>query len=138
MKKRNTQQKQIVAACLREMGHPSASALYRRVQEEHPEISRATVFRILKERAEAGEALRLSVGDGEDRYDATTCLHYHVRCTSCGRVDDVATPEAVPAAAFTDSESGYLIEGFSLIFHGLCPTCRDRQTSSIKMGEMPE
>ena len=123
MIKRNTPQKQAVCECLREMGHPTASALYLRVRERCPEISRATVFRILKERAESGEALRFSVGDGEDRYDATTAEHYHIRCLSCGRVEDAELAPIPSLSAFSDERNGFRIMGHTVSFFGVCPDC---------------
>jgi Fe2+ or Zn2+ uptake regulation protein len=126
MIKRNTPQKKAVCECLAEMGHPTASALYLRVRQQCPEISRATVFRILKEKAESGEALRLSVGDGEDRYDLTTRVHYHIRCLSCGRVEDAALAPLAALAEFSDAENGFQITGHSASFFGVCPDCAAR------------
>ena len=123
MNKRNTPQKRAVCECLVEMGHPTASALYLRVKERCPEISRATVFRILKERAEEGEALRFSVGDGEDRYDATTAEHYHIHCLSCGRVEDADLAPLPDLRLFFDERNGYRILGHSASFYGYCPDC---------------
>ena len=123
MNKRNTPQKRAVCQCLVEMGHPTASALYLRVKESFPEISRATVFRILKERADSGDVLRFSVGDGEDRFDATTREHYHIHCLSCGRVEDVDLMPLSPLEKFCDEKNGFRILGHTLSFYGYCPAC---------------
>lgn len=131
MNKRNTPQKRAVCECLAEMGHPTASALYLRVKERCPEISRATVFRILKERAEQGDAIRFSVGDGEDRYDATTAEHYHIHCVSCGRVEDADLAPLSDLRAFSDGRSGFRILGHSASFYGYCPDCMKTQRESF-------
>jgi Fe2+ or Zn2+ uptake regulation protein len=123
MNKRNTNQKRVILECLTEMGHPSASALYERVRERSHEISRATVFRVLKERAEAGEALRLRMGDGEDRYDATIRPHYHIRCLACGRVEDLELPYEPSYDSLPDAKNRYRVLGHALVFFGYCPDC---------------
>lgn len=136
MIRRNTPQKKAVCECLAEMGHATASALYLRVKEICPEISRATVFRILKEKADAGEALRFSVGDGEDRFDLTTGVHYHIRCLSCGRVEDAALMPIPALSSFSDEANGFRIVGHSAAFYGFCPDCMtagDGKFQSVKI-----
>ena len=85
--KRNTIQKQIVFDVLTKMhNHPSAGMVYEAVNAEYPNISRATVFRILAEAADEGKILRLKLNDSTDRYDTTT-FHHHIvsRMRSRGR-----------------------------------------------------
>ena len=75
--KRNTIQKQIVFDVLTKMhNHPSAGMVYEAVNAEYPNISRATVFRILAEAADEGKILRLKLNDSTDRYDTTTLRFY--------------------------------------------------------------
>ena len=53
--KRNTIQKQIVFDTFEELNnHPSAGMVYEAVAEKYPNISRATVFRLLAEAADEG------------------------------------------------------------------------------------
>ena len=52
MKKRNTVQKGIVFDVFHEMNnHPSAGMVYEAVHEKYPEISKATVYRLLADAA---------------------------------------------------------------------------------------
>lgn len=68
--------------------HPTAEEVYAIVHKTHPEISMGTVYRDLNQLAEAGEILKLSMADGPDRYDGTTCSHQHASCIKCGKVMD--------------------------------------------------
>ena len=127
MNRRNTAQKRAVYDCLMEMGHPTATSLYDYVKARFPEISRSTVFRILKEWASDGEALRFSVGDGEDRFDATTRVHYHILCVGCGRVEDADLAPMSQLLEFRDKDHGFQILGHTASFRGLCPDCMKKQ-----------
>ena len=54
-KRRNTAQKQIILDTLKKLGsHVSATAVYQQLQLTHPNIGRATVFRVLSDMAADG------------------------------------------------------------------------------------
>ncbi len=125
--KRNTLQKKIVFDIFSQMNnHPSAGMVYEEVNKIHPNISRATVFRILAEAADEGKILRLKLNDSSDRYDITTCRHHHIVCKNCGAVADVDLE-------FDDStllrgavgHEGFLIESSHIEFLGICSECQD-------------
>jgi len=65
------------------------------------------------------------------RFDGDTGEHAHIRCSSCGRVDDVGAG----ALAGLDRRSlqralhagtGYHVSGCTPLFQWLCPTCARR------------
>lgn len=120
---RNTLQKAVILRTLCEMGgHPAAAAVYGRVHESHPAISRSTVYRVLARMAEEGKILRLELGGCDNRYDGETAPHSHVRCRLCGAVEDIPP---VQADAPSD-DRGFLLEDCAVIFRGLCPACRKK------------
>ncbi len=127
-KRRNTAQKQIILDTLIEMGsHVSAGAIYRKLQETHPEIGRATVFRVLSDMAEDGLLLRVTVAGSDDRYDITTGPHCHVHCRVCGQVDDIVfdcEPHLIPQIK---SASGFQVESEHIEFSGICRKCQAAQ-----------
>ncbi len=124
--KRNTLQKGIVLEVFRSMhNHPSAGMVYDAVHEKHPEISKATVYRLLAEWAEEGEIDRLKFSETDSRYDIRQDKHYHVVCRMCGAVADVDT-DAFDCA---DTEAAkiyedFLVEDFHVEFSGVCKNCR--------------
>ena len=126
--KRNTIQKGIVFDVFSEMhNHPSAGMVYEAVHERYPEISKATVYRILADAAEEGNVLRLKLAGSDDRYDVTLGRHYHIVCKECGAVADV---EAVlNEKALLKNAKGFenfLIEDVHMEFVGLCEGCRTK------------
>ncbi len=124
--KRNTVQKGIVFEVFREMhNHPSAGMVYEAVHEKYPEISKATVYRLLAEAAEDGDLLRLKLAGADDRYDVTLGTHYHVVCRKCGHVADVITELDVPKLmGKTEGCENFLVEDCHMEFVGVCDKCR--------------
>lgn len=125
--KRNTVQKGIVFEVFREMhNHPSAGMVYEAVHARYPEISKATVYRILADAALEGDVLRLKLSDADDRYDVTLDKHYHIVCRSCGAVADVVTK--VDECGLLGATAGcedFFVEGIHVEFSGLCKDCRN-------------
>ncbi len=126
--KRNTIQKQIVFDILAKMhNHPSAGMVYEAVNESYPNISRATVFRILAEAAEEGKILRLKLNDSTDRYDTTTFHHHHVVCRECGHVADVDIHiDEQQLLARAVGHEDFCVEKSHIEFVGICSKCRNK------------
>ena len=121
---RDTMQRNVICQELNNLGnHPTADQVYNAVHEKYPRISRATVYRTLNRLSDEGLVTRVKVSDGADRFDHQTQQHYHVRCAQCGRVADVNMPNLSLLDTEAARLSGYVVEGHSLLFEGLCPGC---------------
>ena len=124
MQERQTKQKQIIYDALKTLDHPTATEVYGYVHENHPTVSRATVFRVLSGFADNGRALELRAAGNEVRYDYNVEPHYHARCLCCGRVADVMA-EGLPTKGLSvQAECGFSVEGYSVEFFGTCRICR--------------
>ena len=90
MMKRNTIQRSLVFEAVNKLQcHATADEIYQTIMKEHPNISRATVYRNLKLLSETGEIRKMEIPGGLDRFDHRIQEHCHVRCEKCGRVFDV-------------------------------------------------
>ena len=124
MQERQTKQKQIIYDALKTLDHPTATEVYGFVRNEHPSVSRATVFRVLGGFAQNGRALELRAAGSEVRYDYNVEPHYHARCLTCGRVADVVA-EGLPSKGLSvQACSGFSVEGYSVEFFGTCKECK--------------
>lgn len=125
---RMTKQRKVLLEELRRMScHPTAYELYERVRERMPQISLGTVYRNLEILSSSGTILKLDMAKGQRRFDATTDDHAHIRCVSCGRIDDLplnALPDPATIMGIAGDASGYDVLGCDLDFHGICPACR--------------
>ncbi|MEG2215294.1 MAG: transcriptional repressor [Oscillospiraceae bacterium] len=126
--RRNTQQRQLVLDAVRaRYDHPSADTIYTDVVAIDPKISRGTVYRNLNVLDESGELLHVKVPDGPDRFDLRTEPHYHILCSACGAVADVALPYSAELDAVAAGSSGFHVTRHYTVFEGLCPDCQSKK-----------
>jgi Fur family ferric uptake transcriptional regulator len=127
---RNTVQRRVILDELRRLTtHPTADELYGLVRRRIPAISLATVYRNLELLSEEGVIRRLWRAGTRRRYDGDARDHYHIRCTSCGRVDDI--PASTPGTrlfGYLLKPSGYEVAACYVEFTGVCPACRARRS----------
>jgi Fur family ferric uptake transcriptional regulator len=129
---RLTTQRQII---LEELGkvtsHPTANEVYDMVRKRLPRIGLGTVYRNLELMADNGIILKLEVGGTQKRFDATVDPHYHIRCNSCGKVNDVKMDVQEKINQAAEMASNYKILGHHIEFTGICMDCRaeDRESS---------
>ena len=123
---RLTTQRQIILEELAKVtSHPTANEVYDMVRRRLPRIGLGTVYRNLELLAESGVILKLEVGGTQKRFDATVIPHYHIRCTRCGKVDDIDIPvqDHINQAAMKASK--YKVLGHHIEFSGVCHNCLD-------------
>lgn len=123
-KERNTYQKTLIKeTVLNSCTHPSADAVYDKVKETCPNVSKATVYRVLSDLADKGEVFRVKVLDGPDRFDKTLYKHYHVKCSVCGKVVDTGYACNKDLEKNAEKDCEFKITGHEIIFEGICPDC---------------
>lgn len=128
---RLTTQRQIILEELSKVtSHPTANEVYDMVRKRLPRIGLGTVYRNLELMADSGIILKLEVGGTQKRFDATTEPHYHIRCTSCGKVDDIAIEVQGQINMAAEKASNYIILGHHVEFSGICGDCSPKQRDS--------
>lgn len=105
--------------------HPTAETVYQNVRQLCPNISLGTVYRNLNLLVEQKEVLRLSCGDGSERFDGNPKPHYHFLCRACGAVSDLTLAAESLSHVNTLASVGFdgVIERHEILFTGLCPDC---------------
>ena len=123
---RNTHQKKVVLETVNRLKgmHPTADAVYERVKDMIPSVSRATVYRILNRFAEKRVIKRIKIPGAADVYDTTLDNHYHLRCNACGRVMDVDIPIIEDLCYKVNPSAAYVVTGYDIVFSGYCPDCK--------------
>lgn len=130
---RITTQRQIILEELAKVTtHPTANEVYDMVRKRLPRIGLGTVYRNLELMAESGVILKLEVGGTQKRFDATTDPHYHIRCISCGKVDDIDISVQNHINQIAEEASDYDILGHHIEFTGTCKACAgSNETESV-------
>ena len=108
--------------------HPTADTVYMHVREEFPRISLGTVYRNLNLLADIGEIIKITTPDGGDRFDAVTSPHYHVICTSCGRVIDLEMEPLDSIDKLAEKCFDGYIDHHTALFYGTCRDCMKKNT----------
>lgn len=115
--------------------HPTACELYEMVRKRLPRIGLGTVYRNLELMADNGMILKLELGGSQKRFDATTKPHYHIRCSECGRIDDIAVEVLKTITQEAAAGTSYQILGHRVEFIGECRGCRNKATAKKKQKE---
>lgn len=102
--------------------HPTADDIYVSLRAKLPNLSLATVYRNLGLLEQHG-FLRRIPSNGPDHFDADVSFHHHLICTDCGSVIDVFLPQEETLCKEAESLIEGRIDGYSLIFKGVCQSC---------------
>ena len=105
--------------------HPTAEALYARLRPLLPRLSLTTLYAVLNELVEWGDARRFDTGDGHIHFDPDTSGHAELICLRCHSVIDVpdGVVEAIPAPV-PEEIAGYRVLTRAEHYYGFCPPCR--------------
>lgn len=123
--RRTPARRAIVAAFVAAGGAVTADELTARVQGDAPEINQSTVYRVLEALEAVGAADRAETGREAASWHLVAGAHHHLRCTVCGRVEELATEHVDPLAAAVDRATGFALSDH-LVLAGRCAACRDR------------
>ena len=130
---RLTTQRQILLEELSKVNsHPTACELYEMVRKRLPRIGLGTVYRNLELMADSGMILKLELGGAQKRFDATTDPHYHVRCSICGKMEDITVAVQEAITDNVNHKTSYKILGHNVEFTGECPTCQKAKATGKK------
>jgi Fur family transcriptional regulator, peroxide stress response regulator len=129
--KRATRQLEAVFQALQgDSSHPFADEVYRRVRQELPRISLATVYRNLQRLVEDGKIRTVLLGERVARYDPETSDHDHFICQSCGRVIDLFLERARQIDLTPLANDGYIVTTHNLMIYGVCQVCTARRETA--------
>ncbi len=121
--KNYSRQREAIVNVLRSVNtHPTAAEVYKMVRESIPNISLGTVYRNLAELSSKGEILKLSVGDGHERFDGDVSPHLHLTCRNCGLIEDL--PIEDNGVTELISRQGFIAEAKVYLAYGLCKNCQ--------------
>jgi Fe2+ or Zn2+ uptake regulation protein len=100
--------------------HPGAEEIWNRIAREHPEIPKATVYRILNSLAGMGLINELYLRDGKTRYEISHDHHHHFICLSCRKTEKIME---CPVSAYLETEDCNRVISHSYEVFGYCSEC---------------
>nr|WP_145546305.1 transcriptional repressor [Variovorax boronicumulans] len=125
---RSTRQRDAIRQALVQAGRPLLpTEILAAAQAEVPALGIATVYRNLKQLAEAGEVQSVELPGEAPRFEpGGHHHHHHFSCTVCHRVFDV---HACPGDMQKLAPPGFAVERHELTLYGRCDECAAPQGS---------
>lgn len=103
--------------------HPTADTVYTNLRKTFPNISLGTVYRNLSLLSDMGEIIKISTGDGADRFDGRTTPHNHFVCRQCHRVIDLDMENIDSIMDVAGKNFAGSIDHYVVNFYGVCGDC---------------
>ena len=121
---RVTPQRVLMHRALRSLDrHVTAEELLGEVSKTLPNASLPTVYSTLELFEQLGMVRRVPTGGGTALYDPRTDPHSHVRCSRCGKVEDLDAPVDTTGVLRAARKSGFQPDRAELVVSGLCASC---------------
>ena len=94
------------------------------INDELPEVGRATVYRTIRLLAEAGVLCKALLPDGSPRYSIDhSWHHHHLICSSCETVEEFRSAELERLLCELGAEIPGQVLGHQVDFYVNCPDC---------------
>jgi len=103
--------------------HPTPEAIHQAVRRELPNLSLATVYKVLDQFLDHGLVLKVSKPEQAARYDARVDGHHHLVCESCGRIGDIVIEPLNDALSQIPVAEGFQVRRVEVVLQGLCSEC---------------
>ena len=124
MRRQTVQRSLVLKAVNKLQCHATADEIYEDIVKEHPNVSRATVYRNLNLLSETGHIRKIEIPGGADCFDHLCHDHCHVKCEKCGRIFDVDMEYVTGLEKNIRNDRGFSFTGYDIIFRGICPNCQ--------------
>jgi Fe2+ or Zn2+ uptake regulation protein len=101
----------------------SIDELHSAVRSDRRSTDYSSVFRAVSMLQREGVIDRIDLGEGHARFELRDGHHEHIRCESCGRVDEVPGCVLDDVVARTQAMTGFTVTSHKVVFAGVCPEC---------------
>ena len=101
----------------------SIEDLHQEVRSTLGSADYSSVFRAVNLLEKQGMVDRIDLGDGHARFEVREGHHEHIRCESCGRIEEVPGCVLDDASAQVQSLTGFRVTNHRVVFGGLCQSC---------------
>jgi len=105
--------------------HVTAQEVYEVVNEKHPEIGFATVYRFLRKLTEEKFVTEVRMGGLPARYELTPTTHHdHLTCVGCGKIVEFENHQIEKLQAEVAEQNGFKLTDHVLELYGVCNNCQ--------------
>ncbi|HAS54603.1 MAG TPA: transcriptional repressor [Nitrospiraceae bacterium] len=121
--KLTSQRLAIIRLLSKEMTHPGAADILKKIRKSLPQVSMSTVYYTLDVLKMEGLIQELEFCDQDNRYDINVSNHINLICKKCGRIEDF--PGELPYS-YTQvrQKTDFQPQGMRYEYYGYCKECR--------------
>jgi len=101
----------------------SIEELHATVRQSLGSADYSSVFRAVGQLERLGVLDRIDLGDGRARFEVREDHHEHIRCESCGRIEEVPVCVLDDASAQVQTMTGFRVTSHRVVFGGVCAAC---------------
>ncbi|MEW5745697.1 MAG: Fur family transcriptional regulator [Nitrospirota bacterium] len=118
------QRREIIKLLARDVSHPGARDILRKVRKAVPRISMSTVYYTLDMLKREGLIQELEYYNTDNRYDSNVADHINLVCTQCGKITDFMGD--LPSLSKTvEKKTGFKPARMRFEYYGICRDCAD-------------
>lgn len=110
--------------------HPSAEAIYKRLEKRLPSLSLDTVYRTLATFEQLKLVYRIETVESQARYEAFTARHHHFLCKTCSQVFDFNWQHFDTMQLPDDLNTIGAVDHANVVVHGTCAACAQSEAKT--------
>jgi Fur family peroxide stress response transcriptional regulator len=122
-----TQRLAIYKALIEYDSHPSPEIIFKKIHQEYPTISLATVYKTLETFEKHGIISMVTTLHDTLRYDPITKRHHHIVCVRCKKVMDLLDPKLDSIRIPEKIRRNNQLIDFSVHFQVICNECKAKR-----------
>ena len=122
---KNTKQRAAILSLLNASAEPiSADELFETLKADFPALAISTVYRNLERFTALGIAEKEAFPDGVQRFSPAEKHSHYLICTVCNKKIKLGVCPLAGLERRLEHDTGFEIDGHSLVIYGKCPNCR--------------
>lgn len=118
------QRREIIRLLSRDLSHPGAMEILRKIRKIIPRISMSTVYYNLDMMKKEGLIRELEYYDKDNRYEINISDHINLVCTRCGKITDF-TGNVPSFSRAVEKETGFKPASMRFEYYGICRNCAE-------------
>jgi Fur family peroxide stress response transcriptional regulator len=116
------QRLEIIKILARDLSHPGAGDILRKVRKAFPRISMSTVYYSIEVMKKEGLIGELEFYDKDNRYDINVSDHINLVCNKCGKIADF-TGDVPSFSKVIEKKTGFKPATMRFEYYGICRDC---------------
>jgi len=124
--KLTSQRLAIISLLSKDMTHPGAADILKKIRKSLPQVSMSTVYYTLDILKKEGLIQELEFYDQDNRYDINISNHINLICKKCGRIEDLSGGISLSYMQI-QQKTAFQPVAMRYEYYGYCKECRRKR-----------